>query len=186
MVEGSQILQLLKSIDYQKLVEYFSDRRIIASVLATYIALKVLVAFLFDPLKHIPGPWWARFTNLPFNLKVAQGKIYFALAEYHKKYGPTVRLGPKFVSITTMSDAKQILATYKHPKSMEYEKFGLLPPNLFTTTNEAFNRMRRRQVGPVFTFTGLANMEDQILEDGFISLKRKLESLIGEGDSARI
>ncbi|OMH78458.1 Isotrichodermin C-15 hydroxylase, partial [Zancudomyces culisetae] len=140
---------------------------------------------MFDPLRKVPGPWWSRFTSLPVDLEVVRGNCYTYLGSLHKKYGPTIRIGPKTVSITTMSDAKKILATYKYPKSKEYEKLGMNVQSIFTTSDEAFNRMRRRQVGPVFTFTNLASIEDQILEDGYLALDKKLTQLIeaGNGDA---
>ncbi|OMH78704.1 Benzoate 4-monooxygenase [Zancudomyces culisetae] len=182
LAEPSQVVQLFKKLDYQRLLKLLLNGKTLVAALSTYLALRVVIATVFDPLKRIPGPWWGRFTSLPFDLQVVRGNCYTYLGSLHKKYGPTIRIGPKTVSITTMSDAKKLLATYKYPKSKEYESLNFMEQSIFTTSDEAYNRMRRRQVGPVFTFTSLANMEDQILNDGYLALDKKLTQLIEAGN----
>ena len=71
---------------------------IIAATLAYYI-----ICYLFSPLKDIPGPFLAKFTNL---WRVYD---YYHLIspdtqkKLHAKYGTAVRLGPNLVSLNDPS-----------------------------------------------------------------------------------
>lgn len=51
-------------------------------------------------LRHIPGPFWAKFTNLPRIWWVKSGSAQEIHLELHKKYGNIVRFGPNMVSIS--------------------------------------------------------------------------------------
>jgi len=51
-------------------------------------------------LRHIPGPFWANFTNLPRIWWVKSGRSQEIHLELHKKYGDIVRFGPNMVSIS--------------------------------------------------------------------------------------
>lgn len=60
-------------------------------------------------LRHIPGPFLAKFTDL-WRLKLQYfGSIQPVLHELHKMYGSTVRIGPNTVSV---SDPEYITTIY--------------------------------------------------------------------------
>jgi hypothetical protein len=50
-------------------------------------------------LKHVPGPFWAKFTNLQRVLWVKTMHSHTIYQDVHEKYGDVVRIGPKAVSI---------------------------------------------------------------------------------------
>lgn len=76
--------------------------RIIALGLATFAGLGLLYALsvaLFSPLRKVPGPVAARFTNLFYLDRVRHGRFHYDNKTLHGKYGPVLRLGENLVSI---------------------------------------------------------------------------------------
>lgn len=67
----------------------------------------VLVALL-SPLRNVPGPVSARFTNLFYLNRVRHGRFHHENKTLHSKYGPVLRLGEDLVSIDDPSAMKTI------------------------------------------------------------------------------
>lgn len=70
-------------------------------------------------LKYVPGPFWARITNLQRILWVKSGKSHEIYQTIHEKYGDFVRIGPDAVSI---SDPAAISTLY--PMRPGFPKVG--------------------------------------------------------------
>ncbi|OLY84572.1 Isotrichodermin C-15 hydroxylase [Smittium mucronatum] len=140
----------------------------------------VIYHTFFDPLRNVPGPWWAGFTSLPYSIKRLQGDISSYAKDLHKIYGPVVRISPEVVSVHSATDVRKIMSSYRYPKTKSFEDV-LLSENMFSTTSESHNRTRRKQVGPAFSHTGLANIEDDVMESGIVNLKERLERMLDQG-----
>ena len=86
-----------------------------------YAGLALLVsqicAYLVSPLKHIPGPFLAKFTDLWRLLDVYQGETQLTQQALHRKYGVAVRMGPNCVSL---SDPRLLNTIYS--KRVEFLK----------------------------------------------------------------
>ncbi|PVU95383.1 hypothetical protein BB561_001848 [Smittium simulii] len=149
-----------------------------ATLGSAFVIYKSLNLYFFGPLRHIPGPWWSRFTYIPYEITGFRGLIDTYGAKLHAKYGPVVRIGPTQVSIARNDDIRNILASYKHPKSKVYEINIVGVPDIFSTTDKELNKKRRKQVGPAFSQTGLDSVEDLVLQVGILSLKKKLDNEI--------
>lgn len=79
-------------------------------------ALAILFVFsilraLLSPLRHLPGPFLARFTRGWYAYQMYRGDLPRTLPALHKKYGPIVRLGPNEYSI---SDPEAVKPLYGH------------------------------------------------------------------------
>jgi hypothetical protein len=66
--------------------------------------LAVLIYFVYpylsnEPLRRIPGPFVARFTNVWLFLQARRGRRYVAVNDAHRRFGPVVRIAPNHVSI---------------------------------------------------------------------------------------
>jgi len=70
--------------------------------LFAFAALFVLYTLIYNvyshPLKHIPGPVFARACGIPYALRMRNGNIVPWIKEQHDKYGEVVRLAPTEVS----------------------------------------------------------------------------------------
>jgi benzoate 4-monooxygenase len=62
-------------------------------------------------LRNVPGPFFAKFSNLWLLLQARQGKRYKSVDEAHKRYGKIVRIQPNHISI---ADEMAINAIYGH------------------------------------------------------------------------
>ena len=51
-------------------------------------------------LRHIPGPFWAKFTNLQRVAWVRTGRAHEIHQAVHDKYGEVVRFGPNMISLS--------------------------------------------------------------------------------------
>ena len=67
---------------------------IAAAVLVYYVSL-----YLASPLKDIPGPFLAKFSNLWRIFDYYKLTQPITQRRLHAKYGPAVRLGPNLVSL---------------------------------------------------------------------------------------
>jgi hypothetical protein len=59
----------------------------------------------FHPLKHIPGPFLARATGIPYSLHMRRGNIANWLRIQHDTYGSALRVAPSEVSFTSAETA---------------------------------------------------------------------------------
>lgn len=83
----------------------------IAVGLAVFAGLGLLynlLAALLSPLRKVPGPVSARFTNLFYLNRVRHGRFHHENKALHRKYGPVLRLGEDLVSIDDPSALKTI------------------------------------------------------------------------------
>jgi hypothetical protein len=72
--------------------------------------LRVLRTYFL--LRHIPGPFWARFTGLWIGLQLWRGDNFAEIcSKLDEKYGPVVRFGPKNVLFSDPSVIPMIYGT---------------------------------------------------------------------------
>jgi benzoate 4-monooxygenase len=62
-------------------------------------------------IRNVPGPFFAKFTNLWLLTQARQGKRYLSVDQAHKKYGKWVRIQPNHVSV---ADENAINTIYGH------------------------------------------------------------------------
>ena len=79
-------------------------------VLAWFVLNAVYSGF-FHPLRRIPGPFPARFTELWRTYKYASGKWHEDILNLHRKYGPVVRISPNEISFV---DKDALIKVYGH------------------------------------------------------------------------
>ncbi|KAK6855948.1 Cytochrome P450 71A20 [Apiospora arundinis] len=81
----------------------------IGIALATaYFILTSIHAYI--RLRHIPGPFWARWSNLWLSRQMFRGEYVQVMDQLHRRHGHIVCLAPDFVSI---SDPDEIIRTKK-------------------------------------------------------------------------
>lgn len=71
---------------------------LIGSFILVQIIAALKLAYRPD-LSSLPGPKWARFTQLYRVYRLWSGQAPAVYLELHEKYGPIVRTGPNAVSI---------------------------------------------------------------------------------------
>jgi hypothetical protein len=77
-----------------------------------FIAISSLVwRYLKSPIKSIPGPFVAKFTNLWRFFDTYSGRPELTQKILHERYGSAVRLGPNVVSINDPTVLHTIYST---------------------------------------------------------------------------
>jgi predicted 2-oxoglutarate/Fe(II)-dependent dioxygenase YbiX len=72
---------------------------LVSSTLVVILAIKQIYLHFTSPLKHIPCPFFAKYTNLWRFFDHLDGRTELTQQILHKKYGPVIRLGPDLISL---------------------------------------------------------------------------------------
>jgi hypothetical protein len=74
----------------------------------------LVVSYLRDPLRSIPGPFLAKWSPLWMLYHARQGDMHRVMIAQHQKYGPLVRTGPKELSVND-GDAVKVIYGKRSP-----------------------------------------------------------------------
>ena len=80
----------------------------ILAILSLGITLRLLLNFFTPGLHSIPGPFWAKFSNLWRLVSTARGHHEITLQKLHRLHGNVVRVGPNALSIADPEAIKSI------------------------------------------------------------------------------
>ncbi|OQE30752.1 hypothetical protein PENFLA_c002G06919 [Penicillium flavigenum] len=132
-------------------------------LLTIQIILRI-TKFLTSPLRNIPGPFWARFSNLWYFNRLRQGQFEHDNIKLHKQYGPIVRVGPNHYSISDAATIKNVYGTgSKFAKSAWYD--GWKHPAQWTVFAD---RDIKRHADTRKRFTGLYSMSSLVNYEPFV------------------
>ncbi|OAL43686.1 cytochrome P450 [Pyrenochaeta sp. DS3sAY3a] len=118
-----------------------------AVLIGCYLSLTLLRILVLSPLRHIPGPFWARFTSWPLAIEGINGRRIYKLEELHRQYGNVVRVGPREVSV---ADWRHIRTIYCNSKTvMKHAAFYsaasfVRKNNIFQMTDPMEHAARRK------------------------------------------
>ncbi|KAI9875760.1 MAG: hypothetical protein M1830_008016, partial [Pleopsidium flavum] len=133
--------------------------------LTALLVSSLLWTYYNSPLKDIPGPFFAKFTNLWRFFDVWGGRAELTQRMLHQKHGSAVRLGPNTVSL---SDPRLIKTIYpirgEYLKSEFYKvndvKSGqAIFSNIFSTLSNEFHAMQLKPIQKHYTPNGLMDFE---------------------------
>ncbi|KAI1085995.1 cytochrome P450 [Rostrohypoxylon terebratum] len=125
-------------------------------------------------LCHIPGPFLARFSNLPRFYWVYRRDAHNVHIAQHRQNGdgtnsnwaPLVRYGPNAVSVGSAAALDTIYRMRGDPlkKSDFYSvippmRKGVILPTIFATQDEALHRMLKRPIANVYSMSNLVSFE---------------------------
>jgi hypothetical protein len=81
---------------------------------------KIFLTAYTGPLSKIPGPFWSKFTVLPWSISAIRGDSPRTVPELFEKYGNTVRVGPNLVMVTGPKAVVHVLGHEDFPKDPKY------------------------------------------------------------------
>ncbi|KAH6961804.1 cytochrome P450 [Ilyonectria sp. MPI-CAGE-AT-0026] len=125
---------------------------------------------LFCPLRHIPGPFLARFTDLWYLGRIQRGHFERDNVAFHCKYGPIVRYGPNRFSFDHPQAAPIIYGVGqadKFAKSSFYQAFTTPnpdQPSLFAHSNIKEHAQMQRLYQSTHAMSALVSYEDFVNE----------------------
>jgi cytochrome P450 len=127
----------------------------VALVLLTL--LRFLLAGLTNPRRHVPGPWWAKFTSLPMNYHRWRGDKFRWVLPLHQRYGPVILVAPNEISVGSLEGLQTVhkMGT-GFTKGAFHVNFRIGPaPSLFDMTDTKAHAERRRLFSRAFTAQSL-------------------------------
>jgi len=138
----------------------------LALVCFLYI-LKLAVSAFTSPLRHVPGPFYTRFSRLPLKRSIMTGQRIFFIDNLHKKHGPVVRISPSEVAIADPEAFTQIHRVgSKFMKSIWYQQLANFPKaGVFTMLDSKEHGPRRRLLSRPFSRTHLVEHWERIVKD---------------------
>lgn len=87
-----------------------------------------------SPLKHIPGPFLAKFTNVWRLADLLAGHTHRTQLRLHGRYGSAVRLGPNLV---TLSDPSLVKVVYDVKGNFIKVRLPMLSPEFHCSFRES-------------------------------------------------
>ncbi|KAJ1917576.1 hypothetical protein H4219_003139 [Mycoemilia scoparia] len=160
------------------ILSYFSIWQWSAIFLTLVFVWKILSARVLSPLAKIPGPFWETIFPYQMYKALSQGRFHEYLLCQQNKYGNIVYFANNRVLINDPNEARMILGKRNFIKSKDYYVKYLGAPNMFTNRDPKTNDIRRRQVGPAFTVSHIAEMEETIHRASSLAMKNKIEKLM--------
>ncbi|KAJ5920461.1 cytochrome P450 [Penicillium verrucosum] len=146
------------------------------------ICLVNIIKHYCDPLRSIPGPFWAKFTRLWYLREMLTGKSRETVVKLHEDYGSVVRIAPNEFSISDMDIMREVYGprtTFE--KSEAYAPFT--NPGGVTLVSERNNRAHRelrRKFHFSFSYSQVIKM-DSLIDEGLDILSTKFNELADNG-----
>ncbi|KAI8634371.1 cytochrome P450 [Xylariaceae sp. FL1651] len=149
------------------IINFFVSPWALAAGIAAIVAYYVYPYYVtYSPLRAIPAPFPAQFTNWWLLSVCRRGKRYLIVDEQHKKLGKVVRIQPNHVSV---ADDEAIQVIYGHGngflKSDFYDAFVSIKRGLFNTRDRTEHTRKRKMVSHTFAPKSISQFEPYIAEN---------------------
>ncbi|KAK6224869.1 cytochrome P450 [Colletotrichum tabaci] len=153
---------------FTSIASNLSGLQLAACVIAGLFCAFYAVRPLLSPLRSIPGPFLARYTDAWFLWRVHKGHLEQDFVSLHRKHGAIVRYGPNRYSFKDL-EAPKIIFGHGHSflKSPMYHAFsapGLQDWNMFAVQDAKVHAQLRRQLQHTYSLTALVSYEPYVDE----------------------
>ncbi|CAE7177054.1 hypothetical protein PTNB73_03114 [Pyrenophora teres f. teres] len=146
---------------------------------ALFIISQYVLAYLQSPLKKIPGPFLAKFSDI-WRFLNHYGRTHIETQrKLHEQHGDIVRLGPNTVSVADESLIKTIYNTRGTFLKSDYYD-GHIIQNIFSTRSNEFHSKSVRPVQKLYSLQNALQIES-IMNDNLCTLCTQLETRFVEG-----
>ncbi|KAK4202119.1 cytochrome P450 [Triangularia verruculosa] len=168
---------------------------IVAAIAVTILSFFV-IPHLLSPLRSLPGPFLARYTNVYRLYHTTRGSFHLHIAGLHQKYGPVVRIGPNTVDIDYPELIKVVFGTPAKKKaewkktefylssSTRVKETGETMYNLFSQIDAELHARWKRPVAKYYSAAGVARVErkmDVVVDSLCQELNKRIHENAGEG-----
>ncbi|KAF2446021.1 cytochrome P450 monooxygenase-like protein [Karstenula rhodostoma CBS 690.94] len=161
------------------------------SIVALYSLYTCIYNLYFHPLSHIPGPFWARATPIPYILHIKYGTMVPWIHEIHQKYGDVVRINPSECSFISGETAWQDIYGFRtgrnkggdtYQKDLSWYPVPFNGSKSIISANDADHSRMRKNLSHAFSDRALRGQE-RIVQDLVDLLIQRLDERI-EGNAA--
>ncbi|KAH6981588.1 cytochrome P450 [Ilyonectria sp. MPI-CAGE-AT-0026] len=136
----------------------------IVVLIVAALCLPLIYNVFFHPVARIPGPFFAKLSDIWHAYHLSTGTRHILLHDLHKKYGPLVRIGPNTISVDTNEGLQKIFsATSPIDKSPFYQSFAPGFDSSFAAVGDAF-REKKSILSHAFAQKKLDAMEVTFME----------------------
>lgn len=127
---------LLKDINALR-TELLCKPWLLLLVPGTILLLVYVYRIFFHPLRHIPGPFPAKFTELWRTSKYAKGNWHQDILDLHRQYGPVVRVSPNEISIVDKIGLTEVFGHGKGTRKVQRRLCHPSRPKHFESTEDS-------------------------------------------------
>lgn len=145
----------------------------------------VSAIFTWWGLRHIPGPFVAKFSYFWLGRTTSSGKQYYVHRELHKKYGPLVRIGPNYI----ITDEPDVIKNISSARSAYHRdgwystgRFNPYRDNLFTRLEPSVHSKAKLRLSGSYNGRETNNLEPNVDEQvqNLVGLLRRKYAVSGD------
>ncbi|KAH6645467.1 benzoate 4-monooxygenase cytochrome P450 [Truncatella angustata] len=157
--------------------------------LLVLIGTRLAWEILFSSLRHFPGPFAAKFTNIWRAVRTYHGRVDLDTWRLHQRYGIAVRIGPNTISLSDPNLIKTIYPVRNAWRKSEMYKpndimvNGQRVENLFNTPNEEWHNKMMKPIRNMYTLGKIQDVEPW-MDATLNKFTSKLESNFVDGSNA--
>ncbi|KAF4555379.1 Cytochrome P450-like protein 27 [Elsinoe fawcettii] len=160
----------MAGMDFAKELQALTLKKAVLLVIGAYLLfglLRKIYRGQTSPLRHLPGPWYTKYTHKVLMWKVMIGQRDFYIDHLHQKYGQTVRTTPTEADFMDAESFKKIHhVSSKFIKDPWYEAVNFLPrPSIFHARDPKDHGERRRALAKNFTVAHLRHHFDPMVRE---------------------
>lgn len=154
-----------------------------------FLVVQLIYKSLVSPLRCIPGPLLAQFTNLWRFLDVWRGGSIKTLIELHDQYGTAVRLGPNRVSLNEPDLIRTVYSTRNRwiksdmYKVNDFVSDGKTLPTVFSARDEEWHTAMTKHVNRLYSLTSVIRFEHLIDNSINVSIDHLYTRFLAQGKS---
>ncbi|KAL8827188.1 MAG: hypothetical protein Q9191_003339 [Dirinaria sp. TL-2023a] len=164
------------------LLEGIPPTQLVVCTIFLFISYLALQPWLFSPLRHIPGPWYAICTKWWLVYKTVKGVRAKTIHELHLKYGAWVRIAPNEVSTCDPEAIVPIYGANSAYVKTEFYTYQLRgQPELFTISDPKQHAKRRRELAHLFSMSTITEYELAIAKQ----IRTCMDYIAAEGKAGR-
>ncbi|KIV99414.1 uncharacterized protein PV09_08952 [Verruconis gallopava] len=135
-----------------------SPKFMLKYIILPYLILLSLFRWCSDPLRSVPGPFFAKCTRLWIILADLSGYRGSIVHKLHKQYGPVVRVSPNELCFASTEALDEIYkANSKYTKAPVYESYAFM--GTFNTRDQHQYRTMKRRLNPSFNPRAMEELE---------------------------
>ncbi|KAI1121537.1 cytochrome P450 [Nemania abortiva] len=133
----------------------------IAYLAVTYLVLLGTYRLLFHPLRHYPGPLFAKFSGLYGAFYAYRGDLHKQTLNDHARFGPVIRQGPNKLVFNSTRALHDIYLNERVTKSRAYLVTQRAPGvyGVFNAIDKKLHQAKRKLVGQVVNERSLRAIE---------------------------
>lgn len=162
-----------------------------AFLLISALGLRLIGNYFTPGLQSIPGPFWARFSDLWRFIDSCKGHQEQTISRLHREYGPVVRTGPNFVSVADPAAIELVLGLKANlnktdsvnPMINTHE--GELLPMLISAKDSKLHAKLKRPIAGAYSMSTLLSFENVANHCSQKFMRRLREEFVEAGASGR-